>query len=74
MPDSPELADLLHEAARAAYFNGVREEGWPLCQQALDIAERTGSVVVRAEALITSALLMENEFGDETARATAAGD
>jgi len=67
-PDSPELADLLHEAARAAYFNGVREEGWPLCQQALDIAERTGSVVVRAEALITSALLMENEFGAETAR------
>jgi tetratricopeptide (TPR) repeat protein len=56
-PDSPEMADLLHETARAYAFNGRQSEGQPLCDRALEMADQTGAVVVQAEALITRALL-----------------
>jgi len=56
-PDSPGLADLIHETARACYFNGLSGEVEPLCRQALEMAERLGSVQVQAEALTTLGLL-----------------
>lgn len=57
-PDSAEKADLLHETARAYHFMGRGSEGRSLCDQAYDIASRTGAVEVQAEAQITQALLL----------------
>jgi len=54
--ESAELADLLHEAARACYFNGIEAEGEPLSRQALEMAERQSATKIQAEALITWAL------------------
>ncbi len=56
-PDSPGLADLLHETARACHFNGLPEEMETLCRRALAMAERLGVVRVQAEALTTLGLL-----------------
>ncbi len=56
-PDSPGLADLLHETARACHFNGLQEEMETLCRRALAMAERLGVVRVQAEALTTLGLL-----------------
>jgi len=54
--ESAEMADLLHEAARAYYFNGIEDEGEPLSRQALEMAERQGATKIQAESLITWAL------------------
>ena len=54
--ESAELADLLHEAARACYFNGIEAEGVPLSRRALEMAERQGATKIQAESLITWAL------------------
>lgn len=56
-PDSPGLALLLHEAARAYLFNGLVDEARPLCHQALEMAEQLGIVDVQADALATMGLL-----------------
>jgi tetratricopeptide (TPR) repeat protein len=56
-PESPDQADLLHETARACFFNGVPDEAATLCRQALEMAERMGAVRVQAEALTTLGLL-----------------
>jgi tetratricopeptide (TPR) repeat protein len=56
-PESPDLADLLHETARACHFNGLPEEAASLCRQALEMAERLGAVRVQAEALTTLGIL-----------------
>ena len=56
-PDSPEMALLKHEAARACFFNGLPDEALPLCRQALEIAERLGAVDVQADALATLGIL-----------------
>jgi predicted ATPase len=56
-PESSDLADLLHETARACYFNGLPKEATLLCRQALEMAERLDAVRVQAEALATLAIL-----------------
>jgi tetratricopeptide (TPR) repeat protein len=56
-PESPEMANLLHETARACWFNGLLDEAVPLCRQALEMAERLGSVRVQAESLTTLGVL-----------------
>jgi tetratricopeptide (TPR) repeat protein len=56
-PESPDYADLLHETARACYFNGLPDEASSLCRQALEMAERLGAVRVQAEALTTLGML-----------------
>ncbi len=56
-PESPDLADLVHETARACHFNGLPDEAAPLCRQALEMAERLGAVWVQAEALCTLGIL-----------------
>jgi len=56
-PESADLADLLHEAARACHFSGVPDRAKSLCQRALEMAEKTGSTKIQAEALTTMAVL-----------------
>jgi tetratricopeptide (TPR) repeat protein len=56
-PESPDLADLLHETARACHFNGLPDEAVSLCRRALEMADRLGAVRVQAEALTTLGIL-----------------
>jgi serine phosphatase RsbU (regulator of sigma subunit) len=56
-PESADLALLVHEAGRAYFFNGLPEQARPLCQQALEMAERLGVVRVQADALATLGVL-----------------
>jgi tetratricopeptide (TPR) repeat protein len=56
-PESPGLADLMHETARACHFNGLPDEAASLCRRALEMAERLGAVRVQVEALITLGIL-----------------
>ncbi len=46
-PDSPGLARLLHETARAYREHALREKGEPFAQRALAMAERLGDVEMR---------------------------
>lgn len=50
-------AALLHETARARYFNGQLETVKEMCQQALLLAERAGDINVQADTLATLGLL-----------------
>jgi predicted ATPase len=52
-PESPGLAHLLNEAARAYGFNAQREQAAPLAEQAQEMAERLVDVEVQAQALAT---------------------
>lgn len=57
-PESPGIAILTHEAARAYHFSGQSPEpARSLCLQALEIAERLGAMEVQAEALATLGIL-----------------
>ena len=59
--ESPELARLLHEAARAHFFNGMPDRALYLCQEALHMAERLDAVDVQADALATMGMLHDAE-------------
>ncbi len=52
-PDSPGLAELLHETARACYFNDLSEEGMSHVERALKVAEKINAKEFQIEALIT---------------------
>jgi tetratricopeptide (TPR) repeat protein len=52
-PESPDLARLVHETARACLFSGLLDEAESLCRRALDMAERFKAIDVQAEALTT---------------------
>jgi predicted ATPase len=56
-PESPDLADLLHETARACHFNGLPDEATSLCREALEMAGPLGAARVQAEALTTLGIL-----------------
>lgn len=56
-PESIGLAMLIHEAARASYFNGKPKSASHLCRQALKMAKRLKSIDVQADALTTLAIL-----------------
>jgi serine phosphatase RsbU (regulator of sigma subunit) len=56
-PESRQQARLLHEAARAYHFNGLPDKARPLCDQALEMAERLGAIAVQADTLTTMAIL-----------------
>ncbi len=58
-PDSAELADLLHEAARAYYFNGLGQRGIPVSERALAIAKAVGDARIQADVLATQGLLFD---------------
>jgi serine phosphatase RsbU (regulator of sigma subunit) len=57
--ESTGLAMLVHEAARAHYFNGFPTEAIQLCRQALAMAERLENIEVRADALATLGILQD---------------
>jgi eukaryotic-like serine/threonine-protein kinase len=57
--ETPGLAALLHETARAYRFASQPEKALPLCQRALDLAERFGLVEVQAESLATMGILFD---------------
>jgi len=65
--ESAEIADLLHEAARAYHFNGIEAEGVPLSRRALEIAERQGAIKIQVEALATWALFDSTPTDDAIA-------
>jgi serine phosphatase RsbU (regulator of sigma subunit) len=56
-PDSPDIALLMHEVARAYLFNGLPDEALPLCRRTLKLAERLDAVEVQADALATLGVL-----------------
>lgn len=56
-PGSPGKAALMHELARAYYFNGMSDKALPLCRAALTLSEELGAVNVQADALATLGLL-----------------
>jgi predicted ATPase/DNA-binding SARP family transcriptional activator len=68
-PESPDLADLVHETARACHFNGLPAEATSLCHQALEMAERLGAIRVQVEALTTMGPL-HGQSNDEAAVST----
>ncbi len=59
-PDSPGLAHLLAEAGRFAHFGNIEEQSKPLCQRALEMAERLGLLEVQAQARITLSHLCDD--------------
>jgi tetratricopeptide (TPR) repeat protein/predicted Ser/Thr protein kinase len=71
-PESPDYAELLHEAARACHFNGLPDEAAPLCRQALEMAERLGAVRVQAEALTTLGILPDQPHQEAVSTLTRA--
>ena len=58
-PESSGLAMLVHEAARANYFNGFPTQASQLCRQALTMARRLENIEVRADALTTLGILQD---------------
>jgi tetratricopeptide (TPR) repeat protein len=71
-PESPDVADLLHETARACFFNGLPDEATSLCRQALGMAERMGAVRVQAEALCTLGILPDVPYEEAESALTRA--
>jgi serine phosphatase RsbU (regulator of sigma subunit)/class 3 adenylate cyclase len=57
--DSAGVAALLHETARARYFNGINDQVEVMCRQALAIAEKLGEINIQADTLATLGLLTD---------------
>jgi tetratricopeptide (TPR) repeat protein len=53
LPESADLADLLHETAREYFFLGDSAKAEPLCLKALEMARSVSAKRVEADALIT---------------------
>ena len=66
-PESPGLAFLLRELGRAYFFAGGQEQdrAWPLCTQALEMAERLGAVEVQAYTLVSLGILGGQTYQDQ---------
>ncbi len=67
--NTPGMASLMHELARAYRFNNQPEDALPLCRQALDLAENLKLVDVQADALATLGIL-PNISREEARKAT----
>jgi serine phosphatase RsbU (regulator of sigma subunit) len=57
VPDSPEMAMLIHEAARSSFFNDHYEKAFHLCKKALAMAEKFDDVASQADTLATYGVL-----------------
>lgn len=55
--ETPGMASLMHELARAYRFNKQFEDALPLCRQALELAEKLNLVDVQADTLATLGIL-----------------
>jgi tetratricopeptide (TPR) repeat protein len=60
--ETPGMAALLHETARACFFNNLPEEAHSLCNEALQIAERLGLTEVQADTLATLGILPNQTY------------
>jgi tetratricopeptide (TPR) repeat protein len=60
--ETPGTAALVHETARAYYFNELPGEALPLCEQALAMAQRLGLAEVQADTLATLGVLPNQSF------------
>ncbi len=58
-PNSPEMAMLIHEAARSCYFNDMQEKAYHLCRKALKLAESFGDIAGQADTLATYGVLKQ---------------
>jgi serine phosphatase RsbU (regulator of sigma subunit) len=56
-PDSPEMAMLIHEAARSCVFNDLHEKAHHLCKKALAMAEKFNDIASQADTLATYGIL-----------------
>jgi serine phosphatase RsbU (regulator of sigma subunit)/Flp pilus assembly protein TadD len=63
-PDSSEIAMLIHEAARACYFNGLKDKAMVLGKKALAMSEHLGAVEVQADTLATLGVLPEQPLDE----------
>jgi tetratricopeptide (TPR) repeat protein len=62
---SPGTAALIHETARAYFFNKKPDEALPLCHRALEMAERLDLPEVQAETLATLGVLPNQTFEEK---------
>jgi tetratricopeptide (TPR) repeat protein len=60
--ETPGVAALVHETARACFFNELPDEALILGQQALELSQRLGLVEVQADTLATLGLLPNQPF------------
>ncbi len=67
-PDSPEMAMLIHEAARSCYFNEMHDKAYHLCKKALHMAEKFDDIAGQADTLATYGVL-KNLSEDEALEA-----
>jgi serine phosphatase RsbU (regulator of sigma subunit)/tetratricopeptide (TPR) repeat protein len=67
-PDSPEMAMLIHEAARSSLFNNLHEKAYQLCKKALKIAGKFNDIAGQADTLATYGVL-KNISADEALEA-----
>lgn len=58
------MAALLHETARAYRYNNMPDKALPLCQRALDLAQRLELVEVEADTLATLGILSNQSLED----------
>lgn len=63
--ESPGAAALVHEMARACFFNDLSDEALPLCERALEMSQRLGLVDVQADTLATLGLLPNQPFEEK---------
>lgn len=62
--ETPGMAALLHETARAYRFMDQPENALPLCQQALALAKKLGLAEIQAETLATIGILPNQSYED----------
>jgi len=55
--DSPEMAMLIHEAARSCLFNDLQEKAYHLCKKALNMAAKFNDIASQADTLATFGVL-----------------
>ena len=60
--ESPGMAALLHETARACFFNALPEEARQLSEQALELAKRLNLIEVQADTLSTMGILPDQNL------------
>jgi serine phosphatase RsbU (regulator of sigma subunit) len=65
-PDSPEMAMLIHEAARSYLFNDLHDKAFQLCKKALQMSEKFNDVAGMADTLATYGVL--KKLPEEEAR------
>jgi serine phosphatase RsbU (regulator of sigma subunit) len=56
-PASPEMAMLIHEAARSCLFNDLQDKAYHLCKKALAMAEKFNDIASQADTLATYGVL-----------------